>query len=300
MPRVNNQSRSWCFTDFKTDDDRIKYWKSLDYKRMVVGRETCPDTGKEHLQGYVTFTRAYRLTQLKRNYPKDIHWERALAQDAANYCRKDGDVVIDVDTRKQGTRTDIEQYGRDITKGMKLHDLVRKHPKAVMKFPRYYSNLRSAMVAPRDPSKPPTVIWLWGAPGSGKTRAVWDTYEVDQIWTCCDTTLKWFDGYEGQPVALLDDLNLVDTNWKLLLRVLDRYPLRVPIKGGFVQWSPEVIIITAVCEPSDGWMHVTEDRDQLYRRITHVYEINDDDLDLPDINGDNVVNVDWGGDDDAN
>jgi len=50
---------------------------------------------------------------------------------------------------------------------------------------------------------------------------------------------------------------------------LDRYPMRVPVKGGFVNWVPENIYITSSNHPDSTYTDekIQEDIQQLIRRI---------------------------------
>ncbi len=82
--------------------------------------------------------------------------------------------------------------------------------------------------------------------------------------------LKWFDGYDGHAVVILDDFRPDMAKMWMMLRLLDRYQLRVPVKGGFTQWRPELIIITCPLPPQDCYLDVGEDREQLIRRITEI------------------------------
>lgn len=47
---------------------------------------------------------------------------------------------------------------------------------------------------PRSPANPPTVIWITGRAGSGKSRLVYDTYPERDVYAS-PATLEWFDGY---------------------------------------------------------------------------------------------------------
>lgn len=81
----------------------------------------------------------------------------------------------------------------------------------------------------------------------------------------------WFDGYEGQEVAVFDDFRPWWCRFDYLLRLLDRYPMKVPIKGGFVNWIPEIIIITtqkSIRDTFTGEYRTDEDIRQLERRVT--------------------------------
>ena len=45
-------------------------------------------------------------------------------------------------------------------------------------------------------------LWYWGAPGTGKTRKA--TAEHPDAYKKLQN--KWWDGYQGQDVVILDDL----------------------------------------------------------------------------------------------
>lgn len=55
----------------------------------------------------------------------------------------------------------------------------------------------------------------------------------------------WFDGYMGQKRVVLDDYRSYHLPFNFLLRLLDRYPIQVPVKGGYVNFIPEEIIVTS-------------------------------------------------------
>lgn len=89
---------------------------------------------------------------------------------------------------------------------------------------------------------------LWGEPGTGKTRYVYDNEKFEDIYELSSPNVSggalWFDGYQGEPVLLLDDFY----GWiklSFLLRLLDRYPLKLPIKGSFVQCQFRRIYVTS-------------------------------------------------------
>lgn len=91
---------------------------------------------------------------------------------------------------------------------------------------------------------------------------------------------RWFDGYVGQPLAIFDEFDGRFGGWRLapLLRVIDRYSLLVPVKGGYTWWEPEEIRITTNFHPSE-WFDYSERREQykaLRRRVTTVVQWRDD------------------------
>lgn len=99
-PRGDAQSRAWCFTAWTRDQvDRIRSEKGV--KAMVVGIEKAPTTGKEHFQGYVRFETNHRFYWWKNQFPGMRARPRIASEvAAANYCRKEGNVIIDFGTEK--------------------------------------------------------------------------------------------------------------------------------------------------------------------------------------------------------
>lgn len=116
-----------------------------------------------------------------------------------------------------------------------------------------------------------SVIVYWGRTGSGKTRSV--TENSNELWVYPGN--GWFDGYDGQEQVLFDDFSGSEFKISYLLKLLDRYPMQVPIKGDFAHWVPQEIYITSNLDP-DMWFpnahseHVAA----LRRRFTNVVHFN--------------------------
>lgn len=111
-----------------------------------------------------------------------------------------------------------------------------------------------------------------GLTGTGKSRCVYDMFGKD-LWTFVDDKGQWFDGYSGQTSALLDDFDGKSIPLTFFLKILDRYPLRVPVKGNFVNWRPKRIFITSNVPPS-AWYpdSIPAHRDALSRRLDVIVE----------------------------
>lgn len=105
-----------------------------------------------------------------------------------------------------------------------------------------------------------------GPTGTGKSRKAHDEDKI--TWTHHGD--RWFDGYENQESVLFDDFEGIKSGvpFRKLLQLTDRYPLKVPVKGGFVNWRPRLIIFTTNVEP-DAW-YPEEDIAPLRRRITSI------------------------------
>ena len=68
--------------------------------------------------------------------------------------------------------------------------------------------------------------WHWGVPGAGKSHYVRRTYPDAYI----KSQNKWFDGYQGEKVIILDDCD-TDTLSHHLKIWADKYPCKAETKG---------------------------------------------------------------------
>lgn len=274
MPAV--QSKSWCFTWNNYTAEDVEAIKKLVAEGIATyacwGKEVAPTTSTPHLQGYLVFRRKISLAGAKRHLHRNVHLERARGNPASNieYCSKDGEFE-DVGTRPagQGSRADLVQVQDRIKAGGTLADiqdeffgLYARYPRALESYCRRYAPVRT---------QKSRVIVLWGEPGTGKTRSVYDFHSHDAIWSSPGN--GWFDGYDGHTVALFDDFSGGDFKLSYLLKLLDRYPMQVPVKGGFVQWRPEVIYITSNINPDDWFPNVPDIHKRALKRrfdrVTH-------------------------------
>jgi len=252
---------------------------------FVMGKET-GENGTPHLQGACilgsqwSFSKLKTLTGFRRAHIEAMYGK---PESSLVYCTKeDSNAFVHGTLPSPGKRNDIHDVAKRVVEGATLRELamdVEQGAVAVVKFHRGLTVLRSLTRGPR--TTVPKVFWVFGPTGTGKTRCVFKAARRlverrdDDIWVSSGG-LKWFDGYDGQPVAILDDFRSKHVpNFAFLLRLLDRYPINVEFKGGFVQWKPEYIFITCPTDPDDCFatrkMHKPEDIAQLHRRITQVF-----------------------------
>lgn len=86
---------------------------------------------------------------------------------------------------------------------------------------------------------------------------------------------QWFDGYFDQRIVIIDDFR-GEYPLPLLLKLLDRYPMRVPVKGGFTNWAPTKVYITSNVQP-EFWYPEADGRSTaaMLRRLDHIEYIKD-------------------------
>jgi hypothetical protein len=120
-------------------------------------------------------------------------------------------------------------------------------------------------VCPVAPRSEKTLLYVFvGKPGGGKShqaRAL--AAEYGEIYY--KPADKWWDGYKQQPAVVMDDFYGWIQNYELL-RIADKYPHKVEIKGGFEEFTSKIIIITSNAYISDWYKHDRYDPTAVYRR----------------------------------
>jgi hypothetical protein len=273
---MTRSAKHWCFTlnNYSNDDKQhlSSLFNSLDACVYLVYGEEVGDNGTPHLQGFVSFSSRKTLNYCRQQLSSSAHFEvaRGTPVQAADYCKKDGAFTeLGVLPAGRGDRSDLRSLAERIHAGATQQEIETEFP---AQFIRYRSNILATIrerVQPRDPASPPTVIVLWGRSGAGKTRTIFDYHNANDIWV--HGSGKWFDGYHGQQVALFDDYTGSEFKLGFLLKLIDRYPMRVEVKGDFVQWRPSKIYFTSNKDPQNWYPNVSDEhRNALFRRFSQV------------------------------
>ncbi|WP_416174269.1 MAG: Putative replication protein [Bifidobacterium crudilactis] len=118
-----------------------------------------------------------------------------------------------------------------------------------------------------------SVDYIHGPAGSGKTKSVLDLYGRRSVFMADLGSAFPFDGYSGESVLLLDDFRS-SIVFNDLLRILDRYPLRVNVKGSHSWACWTKVVISANISLAEQYPNLSERKDPLLRRFEHgiVYE----------------------------
>lgn len=85
-----------------------------------------------------------------------------------------------------------------------------------------------------------------------------------------DTAHSWFDYYDGQAVVVVDDVNPANFSSNLFLRTADRYPLRLPVKGGFTTFNAKLMVFTSNIA-YDAWWANQAHPGAINRRVCQSY-----------------------------
>lgn len=115
MPSRGPQTRHWCFTCNNYTDVQLSVLRHLAetprVSYLVFGREV-GQQGTPHLQGYIVFSQVQRFNQVREALPLGCHIEpkRGTAEQAAAYCKKDGDFEEHGTMPSTGTRGAFEHF----------------------------------------------------------------------------------------------------------------------------------------------------------------------------------------------
>lgn len=270
------QGKYWCFTyNNPLPIDEVNSLLVAASPSYYYFAEEVGESGTRHFQGYIEFAKLKRLSQLKK-ISKAIHWERRQGsqQQAIDYCKKGPCLVFS----EFGSPSETHQGARsDLSRGI---ELLREGgiTRVAQEAPELYVRNHRGLLALELELKPsikhvPIVTLAFGPPGVGKTRRFYES-ATDSRWANnVDGTGLWFDGYHSQSYALLDDFSGRGSHYTLanLLRLLDRYDLRVPVKGGHVWWNPEYIFITSNYHPRDWYDYGS--REQQWRALVRRFHL---------------------------
>lgn len=269
------KSRSYVFT-FNNWTDEV-YNDMIDdfdkYARYyVIGKEV-GDSGTPHLQGHVEFKNARSYKAINKKFP-GIHTDirKGTPKQASDYCKKEGDYVEFGELPCQGSRTDLDIVREDVKNGVPMREISQKVG---------YQGIRMAekmySYCEMKRNWKTHVTWLYGPTGSGKSKLAAELLP-NAWWNMA--SMKWFEGYDAHEDVVFDDFRKEQCSFSYLLRLLDRYELRIEFKGGSRQFLAKRIVITTTKSPQDTFRDPTlgllehgetdgteEDIQQLMRRI---------------------------------
>lgn len=263
--------RHFCFTSFEDvppefDDSWMTY--------LLVGHELTEE-GRPHWQGYVQCKKTRWNTVLERFH--GIHCEPAHgdAWDNYEYCTKSDPDFLDWGSFKfQGMRSDLLGAVEHIAE-------TREHPldmaldmswtRVVAKHDRFFQRIHTHVLNKNERSDKPELIYVWGAPGSGKSKWVWDQIKESGLsYYTHAYDGNWFQRYTQQDIVLFDEFR-GQLPLSTVLMITDRYPCFVNQKGTDpISFTSKRIFIVSPHPPEEVYTHAFNDKDnveQFLRRI---------------------------------
>jgi Putative viral replication protein/RNA helicase len=287
------RARGWCWTLNNYTQGEVDLLRGLwleggSIEWLCFQPERAPETDTPHLQGAIWFTHPRELGGIKRLIGERAHLELMLGtcQQSRTYCSKpeSRDLAAGFDFCEygqlpagggagRGSRTDVAEAVSLVRSGSTFAQVAEAYPGIALRYHSGLGKLFSAFQRPRNFKT--NVRWYWGPTGSGKTRAAVEE-AGDEVYFKMPAN-KWWDLYEGQENVIVDDYRRDFCTFGELLRLFDRYQLRVENKGGSVFFKAKCLWITTPKDPRSTWENrVEEDLQQLLRRIDVIKEFKSD------------------------
>lgn len=298
-------SRSYCFTLNNPKIPPKAFHAALEglrhYKGSVFQLEV-GESGTPHYQGYIEFRSPVKWAGLK-TLASGIHIEKrkGTSAEASDYCREVGEfkrvdtIALFLDSfpdsfpippetaedfgpfeggdlgSRPGQRNDLKGIVDCCREHGSLKRVAEEHPQAILRYSRGVAILCRQFRLRR--TLPPRVILFYGVTGVGKTRYIHDHEDADEL-HIKEPGHKWFDGYEQQGAVVMDDFAGAASKMPAvqLLRLLDRYPVTVEVKGEVVPLLATRLYITSNYHPNSwyDWSKREETYRALARRIHQV------------------------------
>lgn len=185
-----SSAKNYTFTHYGPFEGVIALSSGLpeDLKYAIFQKEKCPETGREHIQGYVQFHRKCRGIAKLQKIIGNCHVEvaRGTLDDNKKYCSKEesrieGPWEVGTPT-SQGERTDLERFKQAIKDKKSDRELTEEFFPLMLRHSRSVKKMRSLLLPPLKPKYGlhqfgmPTLnlddkaVLLWGPTNTGKTN----------------------------------------------------------------------------------------------------------------------------------
>lgn len=280
------QSSRWVFTVFNPDINWKQIWetnKEEQIRYIYTGLEVAPTTKRLHYQGFIQFKRQVRRKKLQTMFDNKCWCNpmRGNFESNKTYCAKEKFRDTWFERGKwtsQGKRPDLDNIKLMIQKGSTMYDVANEYFGDYIRYHRGFEKYKGMFDKSTSGSRREIKCNLiFGKSGTGKTQYVLDKYGDDNIFIMSfSNKTEWWDGYQGEKIILFDDYN---NNLRIdrLLRLLDKYKCRLPIKCGFT-WAKwvEVFITTNLSLKELHGGAKPEHKRALFRRLHNVYTMDDD------------------------
>ncbi len=274
-----NGAKSWCFTyNNPPENVRIKEILQETCCTYAIWQLERAASGTLHIQGYAEFSKRRSAAQVQNIWAGAWFIRRGSRVQARDYCRKEetrvaGPFELGVwDDVTQGKRNDLLEVKEMLDSGASNKEIANEHFGSFIRYSRAFEVYRNVSRRLRDAKSFATVCW--GTTGLGKSQYIRDHCSADAFWVTAPSggqSHVWWDGYSGGDIVL-DDFRGGWFSFSFLLRLLDRFPMRVETKGGTVEICPRQIWLSSNKSPRDWYDCTKFDVDPLLRRLDRVLE----------------------------
>ena len=248
---------------------------------LVAEQEVGNQNNTPHIQGYFEISERMRCNELLHTFPflTRAHLEIAKGTRLQNkaYCTKEqpANAVEYKAPHEKEPKSGQQSYqllAESIKEGHNIIDIFEENPRLALLH-------RNAIIAMTTDYRQTTLktgpyhlvlkkknLWIWGEPGTGKSYFA----ESRQMTTYIKNSNKWWDGYHGQQLVIIEDLDPDSCKHmaKFLKNWADDYPILCEIKGSAQLWPPTFcLIVTSNYHPRDCFPN-EQDLQAILRRFS--------------------------------
>ncbi|MEO5646702.1 MAG: hypothetical protein ABIQ91_04485, partial [Candidatus Paceibacterota bacterium] len=256
MNEIEAKSRRYIFTVNNYPKKDLKRFHALaesleKHRYICYGLETAETTGTPHIQGYIELNEAQRFTFLHNYFgfkrkgeliKFHIQPAKGTAEQNKKYDSKEGSFFEFGEPMTQGARNDLKLIKEAVKADPKKLSTIIDEMANNQQQLRFAESLAKYYFPSRNPNIQPKVFWIYGQTGVGKTRLVYRCFPD----ICSVSDYKWIGtGYVQNECLLFDDFRDGNLPFEQLIKITDRYPYTLPVKGGHVELNSPYIIFTS-------------------------------------------------------
>lgn len=248
----NQKCRKWQITINNPIEHSFSHEKIRETNQDLKGLVywcMCDEIGQNetyHTHIYMYYKDARTFETIKNLFPP-AHIERArgTSQENRDYIRKEGkhsetekattnlkdtfEEFGQIPEEHQGKRTDYSRAVEMLYDEYSINDIIREFPHFIG-LRKHFQEYKNSLIYDKYKNiiREITVIYQWGATGTGKTRSIFDKFGYEDVYSISDYSHP-FDDYEGQPIIVFEEFRgQIDIS--SMLKYLDRYPCILPAR----------------------------------------------------------------------
>ena len=250
-------STNYTFTINNWTDEHVSMLATLsdgsDSIKCIFYGEEIGESGTPHLQGFMVFKTKKSMRQVIKVMP-GAHLEvmKGSIKQNLEYCKKGGKTtlhgILPLTQKEKGKK---EKDRWDVARAAAIAGDLEKIDSDI--YVRCYGTLKRIAADHAPPMESNATLdnhWYWGSSGTGKSSLA--RKENPEAYIKLNN--KWWDGYNGQDVVIIDDFDKYDVALSgHLKRWCDHYPFPAEIKGGVKVIRPKKLIVTSNYPPESIW-----------------------------------------------
>ena len=237
-------------------EDLAAFLKGKGRTNSVVVAKEAHETEGNHLHAYVNYERRH---DIKKTDYFDFQGHHGNYQTCKNYLavikyiKKDGDYLEEgIDTKQYEAARESKKStigAKLIKREQTVEQAVEEHPELIFIYGQLKKNVETFLLNTTKLENFERVnYWIRGDPGIGKSYWARNTFPDAFI----KQPNKWWDGYKGQAVVILEDIDTPHLGHYLKLWG-DNYGVTGETKGGTIPLPYKQFIITSNYEISEIW-----------------------------------------------